>query len=97
RGCQAEGDVNGQVVNAGRGGLPSNPYESLSGDGIQEDILPAGQTTAQQPALETLPETIAETIVEAQGWGKNAQGDVVLVTENPTYHSACQRTFAGAS
>lgn len=93
QGCQAGGDINGQFVNAGRGGLRSNPYESLSGDGIQEDILPAGQTTVQQTALENS----SEKIVEAQGWGKNAQGEIVLVTENPTYHSACQRTFAGAS
>lgn len=93
QGCQAGGDINGQFVNAGRGGLTRNPYESLSSDGIQEDIFPAGQTTVQQPALEALP----ETLVEAQGWSKNAQGNIVLVTENPTYHSACQRTFAGAS
>ncbi|MEM7065905.1 MAG: filamentous hemagglutinin N-terminal domain-containing protein [Cyanobacteria bacterium P01_B01_bin.77] len=93
QGCQAGGDVNGQFVNAGRGGLPSNPYEPLSGDGIQEDIFPAGQTTTQQTALESSP----ETIVEAQGWSENAQGDIVLVTDNPTYHGACQRTFTGAS
>ena len=88
--------MSGRFLNAGQGGLASNPYESLSGDGIQEDILPASQSIAQgidPPVVENSP----EAIVEAQGWDRNSQGDVVLVMESSTYHSACQRTSAGAS
>ena len=48
RGCQASGGDNGEFINSGRRGIPPNPYEPLSGDGIQEDIYPAGQTFAQQ-------------------------------------------------
>ena len=91
QGCQAGG--NGQFTNAGRGGLPATPYEPLSSDGIQEDIYPAGQTVAQSVE----PNQSAANLIEAQDWGRNSQGNVVLITENSTFHSTCQRTLTRAS
>lgn len=99
QGCQAGGDVNGQFANAGQGGLSPSPYDALSSEGIQEDIYPPGQTTAQQTGARStaVAEAASERLNEAKGWNRNAQGNVVLVAENPTYHSSCQRTFNGAS
>ncbi|MEO0435036.1 MAG: filamentous hemagglutinin N-terminal domain-containing protein [Cyanobacteria bacterium J06656_5] len=100
RGCQASGGNNGEFINSGRRGIPPNPYEPLSGDGIQEDIYPAGQTFAQPSTSQRLAgtsENTPETLIEAQGWSRNIQGDIVLLAENPESLSFCQRTSTGAS
>ncbi len=97
RGCQA--GSNGQFIATRQGGLRPNPYEPLSGDGIQEDIYPAGQITARSGNIDRtddLSEHSPQTIIEAQGWGRNTEGNVVLLTANPT-HSFCQRALTGAS
>ena len=100
QGCQASGGDNGEFINSGRRGIPPNPYEPLSGDGIQEDIYPAGQTFAQPSTSQRLAgtsENIPETLIEAQGWSRNLQGDIVLLAESSESLSFCQRTSTGAS
>ncbi|MEO1181161.1 MAG: hypothetical protein AAFX51_09990, partial [Cyanobacteria bacterium J06636_28] len=100
QGCQASGGDNGEFINSGRRGIPPNPYEPLSGDGIQEDIYPAGQTLAQPSTHQRLAdasENTPETLIEAQGWGRNSRGDIVLLAEVPESLSLCQRISTGAS
>ncbi|MEO1509227.1 MAG: hypothetical protein AAFU84_16430 [Cyanobacteria bacterium J06633_23] len=100
QGCQASGGDNGEFINSGRRGIPPNPYEPLSGDGIQEDIYPAGQTLAQPSTNQRLAdasENTPETLIEAQGWSRNTEGDIVLLAEVPESLSLCQRISTGAS
>lgn len=93
RGCQA--GSNGQFIASGQGGIPSNPYEPLSNDGIQEDIYPAGQTIAQQTNISNPAKDSIQNLIEAQDWDRNSQGDIVLVASSPEYHGACQHSLAG--
>lgn len=100
QGCQASGGDNGEFINSGRRGIPPNPYEPLSGDGIQEDIYPAGQTLAQpseNQRLASASENTPETLIEAQGWSRNTQGDIVLLAESSESLSFCQRISTGVS
>ncbi|EKV02127.1 filamentous hemagglutinin family N-terminal domain protein [Leptolyngbya sp. PCC 7375] len=92
QGCQA--GSNGQFIATGQGGLPSNPYEPLSSDGIQEDIYPAGQTIPQP--VSTQQTNTTDTLIEAQGWNRDEQGNIVLLTTTPDTHSSCQVTLNGA-
>ncbi|MFG6097840.1 filamentous hemagglutinin N-terminal domain-containing protein [Leptothoe sp. ISB3NOV94-8A] len=92
QGCQA--GSNGQFIATGQGGLPSNPYEPLSSDGIQEDIYPAGQTLPQPVSTQQTDPT--DTLIEAQGWNRDEQGNIVLLTTTPDTHSSCQVTLNGA-
>lgn len=99
QGCQVGVSNNGQFTNAGRGGLPVNPYAPLSSEGIQEDIYPAGQIAAQSENNSQLADSndTAETIAEAIGWDRNNQGDVVLLAATPSFYSSCQHTLTGES
>ncbi|NEZ61813.1 filamentous hemagglutinin N-terminal domain-containing protein [Leptolyngbyaceae cyanobacterium CCMR0082] len=92
QGCQT--GSNGQFIATGQGGLPSNPYEPLSSDGIQEDIYPAGQTLPQPVSTQQTDTT--ETLIEAQGWNRDEQGNIVLLATTPDTHSSCQVTLNGA-
>ncbi|MFG6104422.1 S-layer family protein [Leptothoe sp. EHU-05/26/07-4] len=92
QGCQA--GSNGQFIATGQGGLPSNPYEPLSSDGIQEDIYPAGQTIPQPVSTQQTDTT--DTLIEAQGWNRDEQGNIVLLVTTPDIHSSCQVTLNGA-
>ncbi|MDV3350650.1 filamentous hemagglutinin N-terminal domain-containing protein [Leptothoe sp. LEGE 181152] len=92
QGCQT--GSNGQFIATGQGGLPSNPYEPLSSDGIQEDIYPAGQTIPQPVSTQQTDTT--DTLIEAQGWNRDEQGNIVLLVTTPDTHSSCQVTLNGA-
>ncbi|MEM7794746.1 MAG: filamentous hemagglutinin N-terminal domain-containing protein [Cyanobacteria bacterium P01_C01_bin.118] len=87
-GCSATSS--GQFTASGQAGTPSNPYEPISGDGIQVDIDPPGQAIAQ-------PAPATEPLIEAHDWQRNVKGDVVLIAESSDYHSSCQHTLNGAS
>ena len=84
-----KGAASSNFVVTGRGGLPSNPTETLSGDTVLADFttLPESvsraRATVQQPAY---PDTQQQTppIVEAQGWVVNEKGQVVLTAEPTT-------------
>jgi large exoprotein involved in heme utilization and adhesion len=71
----------------GRGGLPPNPRtEPLSGDAVQVDwvtLKPRGENRANTNVSKATSPTPAP-IVEAQGWVRNAKGEVVLTAYAPT-------------
>ncbi|ESA35282.1 filamentous hemagglutinin family outer membrane protein [Leptolyngbya sp. Heron Island J] len=98
QGCQTSS--NGQFVATGRGGLTASPYEPLSSDGIQDDIYPVGQGLTQPTESRSTSEMASisdeQSLIEAQGWGRNTQGTVVLLAESSAAHSDCQRTVSGA-
>ncbi|MCA1992471.1 MAG: filamentous hemagglutinin N-terminal domain-containing protein [Coleofasciculus sp. S288] len=71
----------------GRGGLPPNPHEALSPDGdwedwriVEDNEQPTGQTTESLQRSELTPNR-QQTIVEANGWVKNPDGQVILVAQ----------------
>jgi large exoprotein involved in heme utilization and adhesion len=67
----------GSLVNLGRGGLPSNPRDTLTGQAVWEDLRSPVQPTASRQNQEPLPPVA--TIVEAQGWQRGPDGRVTLV------------------
>lgn len=73
----------------GRGGLPTPPYETLNARATWEDWRIGEQNNPQNSRVE-LNSSPRETtsnlpeIKEAQGWYKNANGDIVLVAEAAT-------------
>ena len=89
RGCPTQGDVVGQFVNTGRGGMPSNPAEILGGETVLTDLAEIegegqGSRTTGETADRTAVSPSAKTeIVEAQGWVVGADGKVRLTTDNP--------------
>ncbi len=80
----------------GRGGLPPNPRtELLSGDAVQVDwvtLKPRTENRASTNVSKATSPTPAP-IVEAQGWVRNAKGEVVLTAYAPTAtpHSSWQK------
>ena len=88
--CPINGDVAGEFVITGRGGVPSNPAEILGGETVLTDLaeiegegqgnLGAKEETSDRTAVS--PSAKAE-IVEAQGWVMGADGKVRLTTDNP--------------
>ena len=92
--CPINGDVAGEFVITGRGGVPSNPAEILGGETVLTDLaeiegegqgnLGAKEETSDRTAVS--PSAKAE-IVEAQGWVMGADGKVRLTTDNPAVES----------
>jgi filamentous hemagglutinin family protein len=66
----------------GRGGLPTPPNEALNGDNTWEDwrISEANETSTSKPTTSNTP----ETIIEAQGWYKDANGNIILTAQTTT-------------
>jgi len=73
----------------GRGGLPLSPDEPLPPDTVVEDL---GNYVEYEPTesiqsspimidLESISEDKPRQIVEAQGWYRDAQGNVILTAE----------------
>ena len=96
QGCTAGGSqAQSKFVITGRGGLPDNPGEALSTDAVQVDLVTL-KPEADKPstnAATTLTNPIPTRIVEATGWVRGADGNVVL-TANPTTatpHSSWQK------
>jgi filamentous hemagglutinin family protein len=71
----------------GRGGLPPNPRtDLLTPDAVQVDwvtLKPRGENRVSTNVLKATSPTPAP-IVEAQGWVRNAKGEVVLTAYAPT-------------
>ena len=88
RTCLGGGDSDelNEFVVTGRGGLPSNPSESLPGDAtLSAEWLSLPETTKDSRELSTKEDSSQgkksismPQIVEAQGWMINADGNVVL-------------------
>jgi large exoprotein involved in heme utilization and adhesion len=76
-----------EFIVTGRGGLPSNPSDTLSSDTVWSDLRPHTQqaqnrTSSESATQQTLP--TAPQLVEAQGWVINNKGEVVLTASAPT-------------
>ncbi len=80
----------------GRGGLPPNPRtEPLTPDVVQIDLVslnPKGQNRVNTDVSNQANSFSPAPIVEAQGWARNAKGEVVLTADAPTttLHSSWQ-------
>ncbi|NJN21241.1 MAG: hypothetical protein HC812_08705 [Leptolyngbya sp. RL_3_1] len=77
-----------ELVLAGAGGLPSDPTYGLTSQSIWADTRAASEidsVVVSAPAAPQ-PEDVPLTIVAAQGWATNDQGQIVLVAE-PTVPS----------
>ena len=91
RSCQATfAQSQSQFIISGRGGLPQNPADPLGAVALWQDILPIDnddmstrQSHTSRQAGGAVPETVrmSDPIVEVQGWIKQADGQVILVSE----------------
>ncbi|HBB35402.1 MAG TPA: hypothetical protein DDZ80_10260 [Cyanobacteria bacterium UBA8803] len=87
--CAVEGS---EFIITGRGGLPASPYEVLDPDTLWQDwriargneptepIVSPQVRSDRQPTTDNHP----KTIVEAQGWVKDAKGNIILTAEPTT-------------
>lgn len=85
QGCQAEGGAStAEFFNTGRGGLPPAPHEPLSSDTILDDVrLPTQEATPSVDEKSPESSIPPDQVVEAQGWGVNEQGQIILVATVP--------------
>ncbi|RCJ19618.1 hypothetical protein A6770_05610 [Nostoc minutum NIES-26] len=94
QGCTAGGTVAKSEFNIiGRGGLPPNPGEALNTDAVQVDLVTLNPEVAQHSTAAVSPSTISSTpnsIVEAQGWVIDANGNVTL-TANAPHTVSCRK------
>jgi filamentous hemagglutinin family protein len=68
----------------GRGGIPANPADVISGNKLQENLgTPSNQLANQTSQLISQSPNRQDRIIEAQGWAINSQGRVSLVAEVP--------------
>ena len=86
RSCLADGKENEFLV-TGRGGLPTNPHESLRGEALLSAewlTLPPDTNRVSQRKQPVKPSP-TEEIVEARAWFVGANGNIVLTANpNPT-------------
>ncbi|MBD0386375.1 MAG: S-layer family protein, partial [Nostoc sp. C3-bin3] len=87
--CQAHTAQNqSSFTIAGRGGLPPNPRtEPLTPDAVQLDwvtLNPKAENLSSTTVSTQANSSTPATIVEAQGWVRNAKGEVVLTADVPT-------------
>ncbi|BAZ12497.1 filamentous hemagglutinin outer membrane protein [Calothrix sp. NIES-4071] len=89
--CTAGGTTaQSEFIITGRGGLPQNPGETLSTDAVQVNLVTLNREVNKHstPAVSTnSTKSATPPIVEATGWVRNANGDVVLTVEAPTTKS----------
>ena len=72
------GESESRFTVTGRGGLPSNPNDALTGDRPLVDPIDPVLPTSGQPSS-SLPPAPPDEIIEAQGWVVDANGEVTLV------------------
>ncbi|MEH2288971.1 two-partner secretion domain-containing protein [Nostoc sp.] len=80
----------------GRGGLPRNPYDLLSPNAVLADWVtldPRGENPVSTDVSTQATNPTPAPIVEAQGWVRNAKGEIVLTAYAPTttLHSSWQK------
>jgi len=87
QGCPAMGKNGGsRFVVTGRGGVPPTPDDVLTLDTVLDDLgtLVEDTQVQVQGKTERVQNQIYHQIIEAQGWVKTADGQVILVAEFPT-------------
>jgi filamentous hemagglutinin family protein len=81
----------------GRGGLPTDPNQTLSSDNVRVDLLqPVASSGNSGSATKKPVTTVTATRVPAQGWIFNDKGQVVLTAYDPT-NTGSQRSFSTAA
>lgn len=96
--CPAgSGPRQSKFVVTGRGGVPPNPGETLNTDAVQVDLVtlnPNLGNHSSPDAQTTLNSSSSAFMVEAQGWVKDAKGNVVLTANAPAVnpHGSWQKT-----
>lgn len=83
QGCAAVTTRKSQFVVTGRGGLPTNPVESLRDESIWQDLQPIAPSEAAKSNSEVIAPPPAPALVEAQGWIIDPAGHVALVAQAP--------------
>ncbi|MBO3457340.1 S-layer family protein [Aetokthonos hydrillicola Thurmond2011] len=81
-----------EFISTGRGGLPPNPNEALSNEGVRSHWIEPTSTVhslteVTKPSQASIPNPKPQTfnqLVPAQGWVFNNKGQVVLTAYNPT-------------
>ncbi|MEH2297182.1 S-layer family protein [Nostoc sp.] len=95
--CQARTTQNqNSFTITGRGGLPRNPYDLLSPNAVLVDWVtldPRGENPVSTDVSNQATSPTPAPIVEAQGWVRNAKGEIVLTAYAPTtkLHSSWQK------
>ncbi|MCL1471368.1 filamentous hemagglutinin N-terminal domain-containing protein [Argonema antarcticum] len=84
--CRPNSEQQNRLAIVGRGGLPPNPLEPISGNATWIDLrtsLPSTQRGRRETSLSTQHPALSTEIVEAQGWVINSKGEVKLVAQAP--------------
>ncbi len=100
QGCVAGGAGSSQFIQSGRGGLGTSPYgvlnsrDSLADVSIPETLAAVGSERSQ--SVED-PTSVADpvSVVEAQGWIANEQGEITLIAPSPA--GEAERCLSGQS
>ncbi|MCF4969067.1 hypothetical protein CV014_19045 [Nostoc sp. CMAA1605] len=79
RGCST--DTGSSFVATGRGGVPQNPTQQMRSDRTWSDIRDISAFHTNQSAQAQIP-TTPQVLVQATGWGRNANGKIELVAAN---------------
>ncbi|MEL6334177.1 MAG: hypothetical protein AAFQ76_16480, partial [Cyanobacteria bacterium J06626_26] len=105
QGCRQQGSQAGNFVITGRGGLPSNPVDPLSGGSIWQDLAPFPSMELHREALpsqatDSLSIAITDnhsplnSLLEAQAWLSDDDGTVTLVTQLPEQSNSLLQSAA---
>ncbi|MGB3206333.1 MAG: S-layer family protein [Crinalium sp.] len=68
----------------GRGGLPANPIQPLTGDTVLVDLATPSTLITKSPEITPQPISLKTQpqLIEATGWGLNSKGEVTLVANS---------------
>ncbi|MEB3217879.1 MAG: S-layer family protein [Nostocales cyanobacterium 94392] len=90
-------DTNGSsFIATGRGGIPQNPNQDVRSDRTWSDIRDISSYRQTQSVQAQIPQS-PETIVQAIGWHRNAQGKIELVADKSSTQLQQLLTCAGIS
>jgi filamentous hemagglutinin family protein len=78
--CSAKAIANNSFTSVGRGGIPATPKDPLNEQEIAINWVRINpQDTFPSTAIATTTPALSQPIVEAQGWRRERNGDIVLV------------------
>jgi large exoprotein involved in heme utilization and adhesion len=89
-GCAADAEsvARDEFIITGRGGLPLSPTEPLNGEAVLTNWATlesnAENRSGAAPSPNPTGVSTPTTIVEAQGWAINNNGEVILTAQAPT-------------
>ncbi|MEA5513415.1 S-layer family protein [Nodularia sp. UHCC 0506] len=95
-GCSNINTDGSSFITTGRGGIPQNPTQEVRSDRTWSDIrdISAFQTT---PQIQAQTPTQPQMLVQATGWGRNANGKIELRVAPSPAHLPSYLTCAAAS